>query len=117
MRDIILETLGPPDVLVSNAGLFEPGSIEETTAEGFRRQVDVNLISAFLVTKAFLPAMRAAGCGDLFFMGSVASIRAYPSGTDWMDIVSHNSLSVGGHPFVLCQLRLEFFCLQSLTVI
>ena len=76
----VLTRWGAPDVLVNNAGLFEPGSLVDTTAEAFRRQLDVNLTSAFLVTQAFLPAMIERGSGTLFYMASVASIRAYPAG-------------------------------------
>ncbi len=73
----ILARWGAPDVLVNNAGLFQPGAVRETTAELFRRQVAVNLTSAFVVTQAFLEAMVAQGRGHLFHMASVASIRAY----------------------------------------
>ena len=73
----ILARWGAPDVLVNNAGFFQPGAVRETTAELFRRQVAVNLTSAFVVTQAFLEAMVARGRGHLFYMASVASIRAY----------------------------------------
>ena len=73
----ILAQWGAPDVLVNNAGLFQPGAVRETTAELFRRQVAVNLTSAFVVTQAFLEAMVVRGRGHLFYMASVASIRAY----------------------------------------
>ena len=73
----ILARWGAPDVLVNNAGLFQPGAVRETTAELFRRQVAVNLTSAFVVTQAFLEAMVVRGRGHLFYMASVASIRAY----------------------------------------
>ncbi|MEM6334977.1 MAG: SDR family oxidoreductase [Bacteroidota bacterium] len=76
----VLDWGGAPDVLVNNAGAFTPGAIAETEAETFRWQVEVNLTSAFLVTKAFLPAMTERESGHLFFMGSVASIRAYAGG-------------------------------------
>ncbi len=72
------EEWGPPDVLVNNAGAFTNTPLAELTLEGFRDQIDVNLTSAFAVTKAFLPAMRERGEGHLFFMGSVASLMAYP---------------------------------------
>lgn len=72
---------GPPDVLVNNAGLFEPGGVLKTSPEAFRRQLDVNLTSAFLVTRAFLPAMLERGSGRILFMGSVASVQGYPGGT------------------------------------
>ncbi|PAP79583.1 oxidoreductase [Rubrivirga sp. SAORIC476] len=71
---------GTPDVVVNNAGLFEPGGILETSPEAFRRQMEVNVVSAFLVTRAFLAAMRARGSGRILMMGSVASIRGYPGG-------------------------------------
>ncbi len=71
---------GVPDVLVNNAGAFAPGLLMETSARSFRDQIEANLTSAFLVTQAFLSAMRVARRGHLFFMGSVASIRAYPGG-------------------------------------
>ena len=71
---------GTADVLVNNAGLFRPGPLLETTPEAFREQVEVNLTSAFLVTRAFLPPMLAAGRGHVFFLASVASLRAYPGG-------------------------------------
>jgi len=67
-----------PDVLVNNAGAFTYAPLDELTLEGFRDQIDVNLTAAFAVTKAFLPAMRERESGHLFYMGSVASIMAYP---------------------------------------
>ena len=75
------QRLGPPDVLVNNAGLFEPGGFLETSPEAFRRQVEVNAVSAFLVTRAFLPAMLERRSGRILMMGSVASVRGYPGGT------------------------------------
>lgn len=76
--EAILEAWGPPDVLVNNAGVFTYAPLDELTLDGFREQIDVNLTGAFAVTHAFLPAMRERGEGHLFFMGSVASIQAYP---------------------------------------
>jgi NAD(P)-dependent dehydrogenase (short-subunit alcohol dehydrogenase family) len=67
-----------PDVLVNNAGIFDYAPLDELTLDGFRDQIDVNLTGAFAVTQAFLPAMREREAGHLFFMGSVASIMAYP---------------------------------------
>ncbi len=78
MADAVHNAWGPPDVLVNNAGAFTYAPLGELTLEGFRDQIDVNLTGAFAVTKAFLPAMRERGTGHLFFMGSVASLMAYP---------------------------------------
>lgn len=69
---------GTPDVLVNNAGMFAYTPLDELTLEGFREQIDVNLTGSFAVTQAFLPVMRERGEGHLFYMASVASIKAYP---------------------------------------
>lgn len=69
---------GTPDVLVNNAGIFDYAPLDELTLEGFRKQIDVNLTGTFAVTQEFLPLMRERGAGHLFYMGSVASIMAYP---------------------------------------
>lgn len=78
MADQVRETWGLPDVLVNNAGMFTYSPLDELTLDGFREQIDVNLTGAFAVTQAFLPAMRDRGHGHLFYMGSVASVKAYP---------------------------------------
>ena len=76
----VLEWAGVPDVVVNNAGLFEPGGLLETSPQAFRRQLEVNVVSAFLVTRAFLGGMLERGSGRVLMMGSVASVRGYPSG-------------------------------------
>jgi NAD(P)-dependent dehydrogenase (short-subunit alcohol dehydrogenase family) len=83
MASTVCKAWGAPDVLVNNAGLFRPGFIIDTTPEVFRQQVAVNLTSAFVVTRAFLPRMIDRKKGHLFFSASVASIRAYPGGVGY----------------------------------
>ena len=78
MAETITGKWGTPDVLVNNAGAFTYAPLDELTLEDFREQIDINLTGAFSVTQAFLPAMRERKSGHLFYMGSVASIMAYP---------------------------------------
>lgn len=78
MADRIRDTWDIPDVLVNNAGMFTYSPLGDLTLDGFRKQIDVNLTGSFAVTRAFLPAMRERGRGHLFYMGSVASVKAYP---------------------------------------
>ena len=78
MADAVRDAWGVPDVVVNNAGIFRYAPLDELTMEGFREQLDVNLTGAFAVTQAFLPAMRERNSGHFVFMGSVASIQAYP---------------------------------------
>ena len=49
---------GPVDVLVNNAGQAWPIELDTLTTTDFDQPLAVNLRSAFLVTQAFLPAMR-----------------------------------------------------------
>lgn len=83
MADEVQDALGTPDVLINNAGLFEPATLAETDLDTFRKQVDVNLTSAFLVTKAFLPSMIERGSGDVVYMVSVAALKGYPGGAGY----------------------------------
>jgi NADP-dependent 3-hydroxy acid dehydrogenase YdfG len=73
--------LGVVDVLINNAGVFAAAPFAETTVAEFDRIVAANLRSAFLVTKAFVPAMTKRKSGDVFFMSSIAGLGAYPNST------------------------------------
>lgn len=66
------------DVLVNAAGVFDLASVAQTSGEVLRRNLDVNLVGAFNVTRAFLPGMLAAGSGLVINVGSVAGWRAFP---------------------------------------
>jgi NADP-dependent 3-hydroxy acid dehydrogenase YdfG len=68
------------DVLVNNAGVFAGAPVSELGVAEFDRIVAANLRSAFLVTRAFLPAMLRRKRGDIFFMSSIAGRAAYPNG-------------------------------------
>ncbi len=71
---------GGVDVLVNNAGIFTGALFVDTPVAEFDRVVAANLRSAFLVTRAFVPAMMKRGHGDVFFMSSIAGLDAYPNG-------------------------------------
>ena len=68
------------DVLVNNAGSFAGAPFARTSVALFDRLWAANLRSAFLVTRAFLPAMLRRGAGDVFFLSSIAGKQAYPKG-------------------------------------
>ena len=49
------------DILVNNAGIGHVGSIEATEPEDFDRIINVNVRGVYLITRAFLPLLLAAG--------------------------------------------------------
>jgi 3-oxoacyl-[acyl-carrier protein] reductase len=80
----------PVEVLVNNAGMAVLGEMDALTELGevsladWRRSLDRNLTTAFLVTRAFLPAMKRRGYGRIVnvssttgTVGAVAGDTAY----------------------------------------
>lgn len=73
----ILAKWKTPDVLINNAGLYQPTSFSKTTLEEFNHLININLTSAFLITQAFLPKMLEKKSGDIFFVCSTASWQPF----------------------------------------
>jgi NAD(P)-dependent dehydrogenase (short-subunit alcohol dehydrogenase family) len=74
----VVEELGLPTVLFNNAGIAIVGGIEELTEEEWDRQYAVNVKSIFLVSRAVIPHMRAAGGGSIINMGSESAFVGFP---------------------------------------
>jgi NAD(P)-dependent dehydrogenase (short-subunit alcohol dehydrogenase family) len=74
----VRDGFGAPGIVVSNAGGFLLQPLEQTSPAEFERQIAENLRSAFLVARAFLPAMRAAKGGRYVSVGSVADHVGFP---------------------------------------
>ncbi len=70
----VLQELGPPTILVLNAGIFPIEPLESTTIDSWERTMRVNLTGAFLCAREVLPHMREAGYGRLVTLGSSAGI-------------------------------------------
>ena len=68
------------DVLVNNAGNFIPGNIHDEPDGALEQMLEVNLHSAYHVTRALLPKMMAQRNGHIFTICSIASLDAYPNG-------------------------------------
>jgi NAD(P)-dependent dehydrogenase (short-subunit alcohol dehydrogenase family) len=65
---------GPADVLVNNAGISLIAPAEATSAAGYRRVLEVNLVAPFLLAKAFGAEMLARGRGSIINVASIAGL-------------------------------------------
>ncbi|CAL9624201.1 SDR family oxidoreductase [Streptomyces sp. enrichment culture] len=70
-------SLGPPSVVVANAGVAEGGPFETSDPAVWRRVVEVNLIGSAVTARVFLPALFETR-GYFLQVASLASIGAAP---------------------------------------
>jgi len=68
----VLREFGTPDLLVNNAGVVARARLDETSIESWDAVVDSNLKGTFLVTRAFLPAMRVRRGGRIVNLASIS---------------------------------------------
>jgi short-subunit dehydrogenase len=69
-----------PDILINNAGSFEPGRIIDEPEGQLENMLHVNLLSAYHLTRLLLPSMMKRKSGHIFNMSSIAALQAYPNG-------------------------------------
>lgn len=72
----VRDRFGRVDVLVNNAGISFITPAEDTTAEGFRRVLEVNLVGPFLLSKTLGSMMLEAGRGSIVNIASIAGLVA-----------------------------------------
>ena len=66
-----VERFGGLDVVANVAGYGNLGSIEDTSIEDFRAQIDTNLLGPINLSKAAIPTMRAQRSGHILNFSSV----------------------------------------------
>ncbi len=69
--DAALSRFGRIDVLVNNAGLFEPRPFLEVDEDHLDRFLEVNLKGTFFLTQAVIPHLIAVGGGAIINVGTV----------------------------------------------
>lgn len=67
--------LPDPALLINNAGSYLYKSLETTTEQEFRHQIDVNLFTAVNVTSRFLPSLKEKERGLIVNISSVGATR------------------------------------------
>ncbi|WP_327268850.1 SDR family oxidoreductase [Streptomyces sp. NBC_01218] len=76
-----VETLGGLDVLVNNAGIMDSMSAAADVSDSeWERVIRINLTAPFLLTRAAIPHMLAAGKGAIVNTASEASLRGSAAG-------------------------------------
>ncbi|VDM90187.1 3-oxoacyl-[acyl-carrier-protein] reductase FabG [Mycobacterium basiliense] len=75
---VIEDVVGAPRVLVHNAGISAAGTVEETPIELWERMFATHVLGPVQLTKALLPAMRAAGRGRIVMISSQGGVRGMP---------------------------------------
>jgi NAD(P)-dependent dehydrogenase (short-subunit alcohol dehydrogenase family) len=71
----IHEDLGPSEVLLYNAGVFELGGLLELSSAAVEQAWRVTCLGGFLAAQAVLPGMLERGRGTVIFSGATASLR------------------------------------------
>lgn len=75
---------GAPRIVVNNAGIVRRGAnVESTAPADWDEVIAVNLRGPFLVSRAFLPAMRAAGRGRLVHVSSISATLGSPGAASY----------------------------------
>ncbi|MEO7328357.1 MAG: SDR family oxidoreductase [Minicystis sp.] len=81
---LVLAAFGPPRVVVNNAGIVQRGPlIHETRPEDWDHVLAVNLRGPYLVTRAFLPSMLAAGRGRFIHIASISATLGSPGAASY----------------------------------
>ncbi len=74
-----IETFHKIDVLVNNAGVFLPGSIEKEADGTLEKLIETNVYSAYYLTRALIPSLTR----NIFNICSIASTQAYEAGASY----------------------------------
>lgn len=73
-------TIGTPDILINNAGSYQPGNCMDEAEGTMESMMNINFYSAYHLTRALVPSMIAKKSGHVFNICSIASLKAYPGG-------------------------------------
>ena len=77
LRDAVLDEWGRLDILFNNAATSPWKTIDEMTLDDWDRTIDVNLRAPYLLTTAFLDAMRGQGGGSIVNVTSGSAVTGF----------------------------------------
>ncbi|MBN9298809.1 MAG: SDR family oxidoreductase [Filimonas sp.] len=70
----LLQALPEVDILINNAGIFEPKPFEEITDADWLRFYEMNVLSGVRLSRQYLPAMLKKNWGRIIFISSESAI-------------------------------------------
>ncbi len=73
----LVSALGPADILINNVGFSGHPSLEKTTPDSWRDEVNGNLNGAYNCASAVLPGMKSRGAGVIVNIGSVNGLASF----------------------------------------
>ena len=80
VADAIGRPFGPPEILISAAGVNPRQAADDVTPQGWDATLDLNLAAPFFLARALAPPMKARGWGRIVNFASLQSRRAFPGG-------------------------------------
>ncbi len=84
IADTIIEEAGPPDLIVSNAGVGRWIPFLETSTEEAVKMMAVPYFAGVYLTRALLPAMVQRGSGRLAFVASPGAYLTWPNASTYL---------------------------------
>jgi NAD(P)-dependent dehydrogenase (short-subunit alcohol dehydrogenase family) len=72
-----MEHYGPPRALIHDAAVLKEVSMLDVTFENWRREVNIILQAAFLLSKAVWPGMVEAGKGSILYVSSGSALGGF----------------------------------------
>lgn len=112
--EAIRSDLGPPSILVNNAGIGNAYTILDISMENLRRLFEVNLLSHWSTVQEFLPDMLAKKKGHIM---SVASLASFVSLAAAVDYSCTKSALLSFHEGLVQELKHRYKCPQIKTTI
>jgi NAD(P)-dependent dehydrogenase (short-subunit alcohol dehydrogenase family) len=75
---LLEDRFGKLDVLINNAALYRPCSVEKLSDDDINTQVRTNFLGPVFTCRAAIPLMRAAGGGDIVNVSSESTLDPFP---------------------------------------
>lgn len=73
-----IDTYGKIDILFNNAGIYAPGTVEETDIDDWNHSLDVNITALFLAGKYAMPYLKESK-GNIINTASAGGIIGFPN--------------------------------------